>query len=108
MNADIKDGAHPLLVQVQKLFQKDLAQENEYLRMENRIFRSKFEKRVPLTETDRCMFVKYCLDSEPRYPNMGFGVGSGEQVTTSGGLPKCSGKNVFTGFAMMRRPFTFL
>ncbi len=59
MNADSSDDTHPLLVQVQKLFQKDLSQENDYLRVENHILRSKFEKRVPLTETDRRMLVKY-------------------------------------------------
>ena len=59
MNADTSDDTHPLLVQIQKLFQKDLAQENDYLRLENRILRSKFEKRVPLTEADRRMLVRY-------------------------------------------------
>jgi len=44
--------ATPLTTQIQKLFSHDLAQENDFLRQENKILRSKLGKRVPLTETD--------------------------------------------------------
>ena len=53
MISETKDIAHPLLLQIQKLFQNDLAQENDYLRQENRVLRAKFGKRVPLTDADR-------------------------------------------------------
>ena len=59
MISDPKDEPHPLLVQVQKLFQKELALENDYLRQENKILRSKFGRRVPLVEVDRKILVKY-------------------------------------------------
>ena len=59
MISDSKINAHPLRLQIQKLFQKDLAWENDYLRQEDRILRSKFEKRIPLTDADRRTLVKY-------------------------------------------------
>lgn len=61
-----EDEPHPLLVQVQKLFQKELALENDYLRQENRILRSKFGKRVPLKEADRKVLVKYGMRIKKR------------------------------------------
>jgi transposase InsO family protein len=48
-----------LIVRVQKLFRKELAAENDYLRAENKVLRAKFGKRVPLTEHDRRVLVKY-------------------------------------------------
>ena len=54
------------MARIQKLFNKDLAAENDYLRQENRILRSKFEKRVPLTDSDRRTLVKYGLRIKDR------------------------------------------
>ena len=55
----------PLVVRMQKLFRKELAAENDYLRAENRILRGKFGKRVPLTDQDRRTLVKYPEDPVP-------------------------------------------
>jgi putative transposase len=51
--------AAPLITKIQKLFSQDLAKENDFLRQENKILRSKWGKRVPLTESDRCPLVRY-------------------------------------------------
>jgi hypothetical protein len=59
MSADRRNSGTPLIVRVQKLFRKELAAENDYLRAENRVLRAKFGKRVPLTEHDRRVLVKY-------------------------------------------------
>jgi hypothetical protein len=53
--------ANPLLAKIQQLFSRDLALENDFLRQENRILRSKLGARVPLTEADRRVLVKYGL-----------------------------------------------
>jgi hypothetical protein len=45
---------------------RDLALENDYLRQENRILRTKFGQRVPLTEADRRILVKYGLRIKDR------------------------------------------
>jgi len=66
MNSDTKNTPHPFLVQVQRLFQKDLALENDYLRQENQILRSKFKQRLPLTDADRRLLVKYGMRVKDR------------------------------------------
>ncbi len=47
------------MITIQKLFSEDLAKENDSLRQENKILRSKLGKRVPLTEADRRTLVRY-------------------------------------------------
>lgn len=59
-------SATPLITTIQKLFSKDLAKENDFLRQENKILRSKLGKRVPLTEADRRMLVRYGLPIKER------------------------------------------
>ena len=44
---------HPLLLQIRKLFDRDLGAVNDYLVHENRILRDKLGNRVPLTDADR-------------------------------------------------------
>jgi putative transposase len=61
MENTITSSAEPLLAQIRKLFKNDLALENDFLRQENRILRSKLGKRVPLTDKDRRVLVKYGL-----------------------------------------------
>ena len=53
MKSRIYRTAAPLITRIQKLFSEDLAKENDFLRQENKILRSKLGKRVPLTESDR-------------------------------------------------------
>ena len=53
--------AAPLIARIQKLFSGDLAKENDFLRQENKILRSKLGNRVPLTESDRRTSVRYGL-----------------------------------------------
>jgi hypothetical protein len=50
-----------LLAKIQRLFSRDLALENDYLRQENKILSSKQDARVPLTEAERRVLVKYGL-----------------------------------------------
>jgi len=59
MRAEHSNGAQPLIAKIGNLFHEDLAQENDYLRQENQILRSKFGKRLPLTDADRRILVKY-------------------------------------------------
>jgi len=54
-----RNSANPLIAKVQRLFSRDLALENDYLRQENKILRRKLGSRVPLTEADRRVLVKY-------------------------------------------------
>ena len=54
-------SANRLLARIAKLFNEQLALENDYLRQENRILRSKLGKRVPLTDVERGILVKYGL-----------------------------------------------
>jgi len=61
MKSSSQDSANPLIAKVQQLFSRDLALENDYLRQENKILRSKLGSRVPLTEADRRILVKYGL-----------------------------------------------
>ena len=51
----------PLMMTVAQLHCKDLVLENEYLRVENRILRSKVPKRIPFTEDDRRSLVDSAL-----------------------------------------------
>jgi hypothetical protein len=66
MSSRSQISANPLIAKVQQLFSHDLALENDYLRQENRILRSKLGGRVPLTEADRCILVKYGLRLKDR------------------------------------------
>jgi hypothetical protein len=56
-----QNSANPLIAKVQRLSSRDLALENDFLRQENRIMRRKFGSRVPLTEAERRVLVKYGL-----------------------------------------------
>ena len=56
-----KNSSNPLVVRIAKLFNEQPALENDYLRQENRILRGKFGKRVPLTDSERRILVKYGL-----------------------------------------------
>src|SRR5450759_1724698 len=66
MNRNSQPSANPLIAKVQQLFSRDLAWENDYLRQENKILRSKLGARVPLTESDRRILVKYGLRIKDR------------------------------------------
>ena len=61
MENTITNSANALLSQIRQLFKNDLALENDFLRQENRILRSKLGKRVPLTDKNRRVLVKYGL-----------------------------------------------
>ena len=56
-----RNSANPLIAKVQRVFSRDLALENDYLRQENHILRRRLGSRVPLTEADRRVLVKYGL-----------------------------------------------
>jgi putative transposase len=58
MSTNMRRSAAPLITTIQKLFSEDLAKENDFLRRENKILRSKLGKRVPLTEADRRTLVR--------------------------------------------------
>jgi transposase InsO family protein len=66
MNSSSQNSTNPLIAKIQQLFSHDLALENDYLRQENRILRNKFGARVPLTEADRRILVKYGLRIKDR------------------------------------------
>ena len=66
MNSRFYRTAAPLITRIQKLFSEDLAKENDFLRQENKILRSKLGKRVPLTETDRRTLVRYGMPIKDR------------------------------------------
>ena len=66
MNSSSQNSANPLIAKVRQLFSRDLALENDYLRQENKILRSKLGARVPLTEADRRILVKYGLRIKDR------------------------------------------
>jgi len=66
MAAKFQRSAAPLITTIQKLFSEDLAKENDFLRQENKILRSKLGKRVPLTEADRRTLVRYGLSIKER------------------------------------------
>ena len=50
MKSRLLRTAAPFITTIQKLFSEDLAKENDFVRQENKILRSKLGKRVPLTE----------------------------------------------------------
>jgi len=66
MAIDFRRSAVPLITTIQKLFSEDLAKENDFLRQENKILRSKLGKRVPLTEADCRLLVRYGLPIKQR------------------------------------------
>jgi putative transposase len=66
MTANFRCSAAPLITTIQKLFSEDLAHENDFLRQENKILRSKLGKRVLLTEADRRLLVRYGLPIKER------------------------------------------
>lgn len=55
------DSAKLLIAKIKSLFDRDLALQNDYLRQENKILRSKLGKRVSLNESERRLLVKYGL-----------------------------------------------
>ena len=55
------DSADLLLTKIKNLFNRDLALQNDYLRQENRILRSKLPRRVRLDDKERRLLVKYAL-----------------------------------------------
>jgi hypothetical protein len=88
MKSSCQNSANPLIVKVRQLFSRDLALENDYLRLcfrlptasisrdlalendylrqENRILRTKLGARVSLTEADRRVLVKCGLRTKNR------------------------------------------
>ena len=66
MTANLRRSAAPLITTIQRPFGEDLAKENDFLRQENRILRSKLGKRVPLTESDRRTLVRFGLSLKER------------------------------------------
>ena len=66
MKRSHRNSSNPLIAKVQQLFSRDLALENDYLRQENRILRSKLGRRVTLSESDRRTLVKYGLRIKDR------------------------------------------
>jgi putative transposase len=61
MTPALADSADLLLTKIKNLFNRDLAFQNDYLRQENKILRSKLGKRVPLNDRERKLLVKYAL-----------------------------------------------
>ena len=59
-------STNPLIAKVHQLFSRDLALENDFLRQENKILRSKLPTRVPLTEADRLVLVQFGLPIKAR------------------------------------------
>jgi hypothetical protein len=66
MKIRIERSTAPLLTRIQKLYSKDLAKKNDYLRQENKILRSKLGQRVSLTEMDRRTLVRYGIPLKGR------------------------------------------
>jgi putative transposase len=61
MTPALADSADLLLTKIKNLFNRDLAFQNDYLRQENKILRSKLGKRVPLNDRERRLLFKYAL-----------------------------------------------
>ncbi len=59
MEKEVTDSADSLFEKLYALFKKDIVLENDYLRQENIILRSKLGKRVPLTGAERRILAKY-------------------------------------------------
>ena len=66
MKPDLSRTASPLITTIQKLFSEDLANENDFLRQENKILRSKLGKRIPLTDADHRTLVRFGLPIKAR------------------------------------------
>ena len=66
MKTPIANSVDPLVARIHKLFRNELALENDFLRQENRILRSKVGRRAPLTETERRFLVKYGMRIKER------------------------------------------
>jgi hypothetical protein len=60
------DSADLLIAKIRNLFNRDLALQNDYLRQENKILRSKLGKRVHLNEGERRLLAKYGLPIKDR------------------------------------------
>ena len=61
MTPALLDSADLLLAKIKNLFNRDLALQNDYLRQENKILRSKLGKRVALNDREHKLLVKYGL-----------------------------------------------
>ncbi len=61
MTNTLLDSADLLINKIKRLFHCDLAMQNDYLRQENKILRSKLGRRVNLSDTERKVLVKYGL-----------------------------------------------
>lgn len=85
-NPDSQKSAHPLSATLQQLFNQDLSLEQDYLHQENKILHSKLVDRVPLTEADRRMLVKYGLRIKDRFG----GVHSHREARNAPGLESAS------------------
>ena len=66
MSTSAQISTNPLVTKVHQLFSRDLALENDFLRQENKILRSKLGSRVALTEADRLVLVRYGLPLKGR------------------------------------------
>jgi putative transposase len=66
MSTSAHISTNPLIAKVHELFSSDLALENDFLRQENKILRSKLGPRVPLSEADRLILVRYGLPLQRR------------------------------------------
>ncbi len=66
MGNNFQISTNPLMAKVHQLFSQDLALENDVLRQENKILRSKLGPRVALTEADRRVLVQYGLPIKDR------------------------------------------
>ena len=53
-----------LITHIHRLFNRDVGLVNDYLRLENRILRSKIGKRVPLNNRERRWLARYGKDEE--------------------------------------------
>ena len=68
---DARDkSALPLIRKLQALFSHDFTAELEYVQQENRILRSKFGRRVPLTDADRRILVRYGIRIKHRLDDL--------------------------------------
>lgn len=66
MKSRLFGTAAPLITKTRKLFSEELANENDFLRQEKKILRSKLARQVPLTDTDRRTLVRYGLPIKDR------------------------------------------
>ena len=66
MSTGAQISTNPLIAKIRQLFSCDLALENDFLRQENKILRSKLPTRVPLTEADRLVLVQFGLPIKAR------------------------------------------